>query len=76
MPSAHARARPCNVTLGFGRPTISMSRHAKARATPKPSALPTASLPAKRPAYDCAGFLRESQYARSASVKHRSRKPG
>ena len=27
-----------------------------------PSALPTASLPAKRAAYDSAGFLRESQY--------------
>ena len=33
---------------GFGRPAISISRQANARATPKPSALPTASLPAKR----------------------------
>ena len=37
----HRRLRP---------PTISMSFHANARATPNPSALPTASLPAKRPA--------------------------
>src|SRR5205807_6065167 len=67
--SAHARTRPESRTLGFGRPTISMSFHANARATPIPSALPTASLPAKRPAYDSAGFGRDSQYVRSASVK-------
>ena len=50
-PSASARAatRPERRTDGFGRPTISISFQAKARATPKPSALPTASLPAKRP---------------------------
>src|SRR5262249_57229079 len=74
--SAHARTRPDSRTVGFGRPTISMSFQAKARATPNPSAFPTASLPAKRPAYDSAGFGRESQYARSASVKQRSRKRG
>ena len=44
------RDRPDSRTDGFGRPTISMSFQAKARATPKPSAFPTASLPAKRPA--------------------------
>ena len=51
-PSAAARSasRPERRTAGFGRPTISISCHANARATPKPSALPTASLPAKRPA--------------------------
>ncbi len=51
-PSAAARSarRPESRTAGFGRPTISISCHANARATPKPSALPTASLPAKRPA--------------------------
>ena len=51
-PSAAARSasRPESRTAGFGRPTISISFHANARATPKPSALPTASLPAKRPA--------------------------
>jgi hypothetical protein len=40
--------RPESVTEGFGRPTISISRHEKS--TPQPSALPTASLPAKRAA--------------------------
>ena len=51
-PSAAARSasRPERRTAGFGRPAISISCQAKARATPKPSALPTASLPAKRPA--------------------------
>jgi hypothetical protein len=44
----HARVRPERLTLGFGRPTISISFHVKR--TPMPSALPTASLPAKRPA--------------------------
>ena len=52
--SAHACVRPGSLTPGFGRPTISISFHAK-RATPKPSALPTASLPAKRPAYAAPG---------------------
>src|SRR5947207_6337678 len=42
-------------------PTISISRQAKFRATPNASALPTASFPAKRPAYDSAGFFRDSQ---------------
>src|SRR5207253_3946765 len=48
--SAHSAIRPLRWTEGFGRPAISTSRQAKARATPKPSALPTASFPAKRPA--------------------------
>ena len=48
--SAIAARRPESVTDGFGRPTISISFHANARATPKPSALPTASLPANLPA--------------------------
>ena len=48
--AAQSARRPDSRTDGFGRPTISTSFHAKARATPKPSALPTASLPAKRPA--------------------------
>jgi hypothetical protein len=48
--SAQAESRPESRTEGFGRPTISMSCHANARATPKPSAFPTASLPANRPA--------------------------
>ena len=47
---AQAATRPDSRTDGFGRPTISMSFQAKARATPNPSAFPTASLPAKRPA--------------------------
>src|SRR5205807_5133419 len=47
---AQRATRPLRLTDGFGRPAISTSRHANARATPKPSALPTASLPAKRPA--------------------------
>src|SRR4029077_10536797 len=46
--SAKASVRPERVTEGFGRPTISISRHEKS--TPHPSALPTASLPAKRAA--------------------------
>ena len=46
--SAKASVRPESVTVGFGRPTISISRHEKS--TPQPSALPTASLPAKRAA--------------------------
>ena len=48
--SAQAPTRPLRVTPGFGRPAISTSFHAKARATPYPSAYPTASLPAKRAA--------------------------
>ena len=48
--SAHAATLPESRTDGFGRPAISMSFQAKARATPNPSAFPTASLPAKRPA--------------------------
>ena len=36
--------------LGFGRPVISTSFQANSRATPNPSALPTASLPANRAA--------------------------
>ena len=48
--SAQAATRPESRTEGFGRPAISMSFHANARATPKPSAFPTASLPANRPA--------------------------
>ena len=47
--SAQAATRPESRTDGFGRPAISMSFQANARATPKPSAFPTASLPAKRP---------------------------
>ena len=46
-PGARSGRRAC--TAGFGRPTISISFQVK-RPTPKPSALPTASLPAKRPA--------------------------
>src|SRR5262249_9006181 len=48
--SAQRATRPLSLTEGFGRPEISTSSQAKARATPKPRALPTASLPAKRPA--------------------------
>jgi len=48
--SAQAFVRPESCTEGFGRPTISMSRHANALAIPKPIDLPTASLPAKRAA--------------------------
>jgi hypothetical protein len=40
--------RPVRYTPGFGRPRISISFHVKY--TPEPSALPTASLAAKRPA--------------------------
>ena len=46
--SANAAVRPVSRTAGFGRPTISTSLHVKR--TPHPSALPTASLPAKRAA--------------------------
>ena len=46
--SAKAAVRPDSRTPGLGRPTISTSRHVKR--TPQPSALPTASLPAKRAA--------------------------
>ena len=46
--SANAAVRPESVTAGFGRPTISTSLHVKR--TPQPSALPTASLAAKRAA--------------------------
>ena len=46
--SANAAVRPERRTPGFGRPTISISFHVKR--TPQPSALPTASLPAKRAA--------------------------
>src|SRR5207249_9236977 len=49
-PSAHSASRPLRRTDGFGRPAISISRQANARATPNPSALPTASLPANLPA--------------------------
>jgi hypothetical protein len=48
--AARAATRPESLTEGFGRPTTSTSCHAHARATPKPSALPTASFAAKRPA--------------------------
>ena len=46
--SAQAFVRPESFTPGLGRPTISISRHVKR--TPQPSALPTASYPAKRAA--------------------------
>ena len=46
--SAKAAVRPDNRTPGFGRPTISISFHVNR--TPQPSAFPTASLPANRPA--------------------------
>ena len=46
--SAQAAVFPESVTDGFGRPTISISFQVKR--TPQPSALPTASLPANRPA--------------------------
>ena len=46
--SAKAFVRPERTTPGFGRPAISISFHVKW--TPQPSALPTASLPANRPA--------------------------
>ena len=45
---AHAAVRPESRTPGFGRPAISISFQVKR--TPQPSALPTASLPAKRAA--------------------------
>ena len=48
--SAHRSTRPESFTDGFGLPAISMSRQAKSRATPSPSAFPTASLPANRAA--------------------------
>ena len=44
--AARSSSRPVSCTDGLGRPTISTSRHANALATPKPSAFPTASLPA------------------------------
>ena len=46
--SAQASVLPESVTPGFGRPAISISR--QVNRTPQPSALPTASLPAKRAA--------------------------
>jgi len=46
--SAKAAVFPESRTVGFGLPAISISFHVKR--TPQPSALPTASLPAKRPA--------------------------
>src|SRR4029077_3660208 len=46
--SAHAAVRPVRKTPGFGRPRISISFQVKW--TPDPSALPTASFAAKRPA--------------------------
>src|SRR5581483_163440 len=46
--SAQAAVRPERRTDGFGRPAISISFQVKR--TPQPSALPTASLPAKRAA--------------------------
>jgi len=46
--SAQRSVFPARVTPGFGGPTISISFHVKR--TPQPSALPTASLPAKRAA--------------------------
>ena len=49
-PLGPGRDVPESRTDGFGRPAISMSFQANARATPNPSAFPTASLPAKRPA--------------------------
>ena len=49
--SAHAAVRPVRLTPGLGRPAISISRHVNG--TPKPSALPTASLPANRAAKCC-----------------------
>ena len=57
--SANSATLPESVTRGFGRPAISMSRHMNS--TPQPSALPTASLPAKRAAKCCAGLRREKQ---------------
>ncbi len=47
---ACAAMRPESDTDGLGRPAISISCQAQSRATPNPSALPTASLPAKRAA--------------------------
>src|SRR6185437_4806572 len=44
--SPHAFVQPESCTPGFGRPAISISRQVKW--TPQPSALPIASLPAKR----------------------------
>ena len=64
---------PESVTPGFGGPTISISFHVNS--TPHPSALPTASLPQNRAAYDSAGLRRVSQYACSSAVKQRSRNP-
>jgi len=69
---AQTAVRPLSETPGLGLPAISISRQVKG--TPKPSALPTASFPAKRAAKCWAGFAREKQYARSASVKTRSTK--
>ncbi len=57
--SAHAAVRPDRLTPGFGRPAISISR--QVNGTPKPSALPTASLPANRAAKCWAGLARERQ---------------
>ena len=48
--AARAATRPESRTDGLGRPTTSTSCHAQARATPNPSAFPTASFAAKRPA--------------------------
>jgi len=48
--AAHASTRPDSRTDGFGRPAISTSRQANARAMPNPIDFPTASLPAKRAA--------------------------
>src|SRR5262249_45644166 len=46
--SAPPLVQPLSLTRGVGRPAISISRHVNRR--PEPSALPTASLPAKRAA--------------------------
>jgi hypothetical protein len=72
--SAQRSVLPDSVTPGFGGPTISISFHVKR--TPQPRAFPTASFPQNRAAYDSAGLRRDSQYACSSGVKHRSRKPG
>ena len=66
--AAHAAVRPVRLTPGFGRPTISISRHVNG--TPNPSALPTASLPANRAAKCWGGLARDRQYSRSAGGEH------
>ena len=79
---AQAAVRPVRLTPGFGRPTISISRHVNG--TPKPSALPTASLPANRAAKCWAGLaetgstparLREHPLDEAGMANQRPRHP-